>query len=216
MNIFRKVMLAIATMGCLATAPMAAAVPFEITAASFTPGSGYGIDADEDSGTLLDVRFVTSGTFTPRQFDLSAIGQFLTFNFGTVNLQELNAKGGINNNEIDNLGVTASFTFTNPLGVVQNILATGTAITGSVSDSFVDYTIVWTPLMVAFGTGGVFEIAMNNLSFADQGSQVQTATITLKGLPQGVVPEPATIALLGLGLLGFATMRRRASDNKAA
>ncbi|MDD1611241.1 MAG: hypothetical protein LUO95_11815, partial [Methylococcaceae bacterium] len=127
-NKFKKIVLAISAMGFIATASVANAIPFTITATSFTNiGSGYGVDADERNATLLDVRFSTSN-FLPLTFTLdSVVGASYTFNFGTVDLQEPNAHGGITSNEMDNLGVTASFIFTNPLLGTQNIniLATG-------------------------------------------------------------------------------------------
>src|SRR5262249_17628590 len=104
------------------------------------------------------------------------------------------------------------------LGLTQSVSATGAAVTGSVSDSAVDYTLSWTPILVSFGSNGLFEIAMNSLSFSDIGAKTQTATITLQQLP-GVaagtaVSEPSSVALLGLGLLGFVVARRKVADRK--
>ncbi len=59
--------LAIAALRLILIAPAANAIPFTVTAASFTPDSGYGIDSNETNGTLLDVRFATSATFTSQQ-----------------------------------------------------------------------------------------------------------------------------------------------------
>jgi hypothetical protein len=166
-NKFKKMILAISAMGFIATSTVANAIPFNITTVSFTPGSGYGVDSNESTptATLLDVRFSTAG-FVTQNATLGSVGAFFTFNFGTVDLEEPNGHSGITSNETDNLGVTASFTFTDPLGIIQNVLATGTAITGSVSDAATDYTLVWAPTTVNFGSGGIFEIAMNSLSFS--------------------------------------------------
>jgi hypothetical protein len=151
------------------------AVPFSVTGASFTVGTGYGTDGNEASGTLLNVQFSTSG-FLTQNFALEAPGQFATFTFGSVNLLEANAFSGIKTAEKDNLGIVANFTFANPLGDIENISAVGTATTGPVSDSHVDYTLVWAPLVVDFGTTGQFSIDLHDLSFTTQGLQTLIAT----------------------------------------
>lgn len=195
----------------MATAPVANAVPFDISGGAFTPGGGYGIDASETaSPTLLDVRFAQ--TFGTQSFTLTNPGDFHTFVYGTVNFQEPSAGGGIVAAETDDLGVSASFIFTNPLGSTETVTALGTAFTGPVSGPGVDYTLVWTPTVVNFGTGGSFSISMDARSFTTTGLQNQSATITLISPGQTqTVPESGTLALLGLGLLGFAAASRRRS-----
>jgi len=227
-NKFKKMVLAISAMGFIATATVANAIPFTITAKSFTQESGYGVDGNESNATLLDVKFST-GIFGALTTPLDLVGDSFTFLFGTVDLQEPNARRGIIRNETDNLNMKASFTFTDPLlGANQNVqvIGTGTAITGSVSDAAMDYTLVWEKTTVHFGSGGVFEILMNPLTFYGRGSQYQMATITLLDLPDlpnrsldnpavtDTVPEPATLALLGLGLFYFAASNRKTDIRK--
>jgi hypothetical protein len=187
------------------------ATPVSVSDFSFALGSGYGVDANENSGTRLDVLF-SGSSFSAQSFTLGAVGDFRTLALGTVQFREENAHSGILASETDGLDVAANLTFVDPFATVVQMLVTGSATIGSVSDAAIDFTIDWNPVQMAFGSGGLLEIALNDLNFTGMQTLTQSATITLLRTSEVTrveqIPEPGTLVLAGLALGAVGFVRR--------
>jgi hypothetical protein len=151
--------------------------------------------------------------FPSTGFSAEGVDGAIDFVNGMLELEASSNSGMLFNSvSLDEFGVYFNFedSFSSVDGFLTVVTADGT-YTDSFELEFGEGSGTWVGnATVSFPSTDSAEIFVHNILLADSdGDQVASINKRDVSISVGVIPEPSTVGLLGLGLLGLVTRRRR-------